>query len=182
MISNGYINPEPLKALLPEMDAIKIDFKAFSESFYRDVCSGHLRPVLDTLIQIKKAGVWLELVVLVVPTLNDDPKELEAMSRWIVQKLGPDVPIHFTRFHAMYKIQNLPPTPVKTLEKAREIALNAGIHFAYAGNVAGHPSENTYCPVCKEMLIRRDGYHVLRNQIKDNHCPKCNTATPGIWR
>ncbi len=181
MISNGYINRKPLAELLPHLDGIKIDFKAFSESFYRDTCSAHLKPVLDSLVQIKAAGVWLEMVVLVVPTLNDDPKELDAMSRWIVQKLGPDVPIHFTRFHPMYKIQNLPPTPVRTLEKARRIALERGVHYAYAGNVAGHPGENTYCPKCQEQLIRRDGYHIIKNRVAKGKCDKCHTSIPGIW-
>jgi len=181
MISNGYINKKPLAELMGNMDAIKIDFKAFSESFYKDVCSAHLRPVLDTLVRIRKAGVWLELVMLVIPTLNDDTKELEAMSRWIVQKLGPDVPIHFTRFHPMYKIQNLPPTPVKTLERARKIALNAGIHHAYAGNVPGHPGENTYCHHCNETLIRRSGYRISTNRISGGKCPVCKTPIAGVW-
>jgi pyruvate formate lyase activating enzyme len=182
MISNGYINKEPLAELLPHMDAIKIDFKAFSESFYADVCSAKLRPVLETLIQIKKAGVWLEMVMLVIPTLNDSTRELEAMSKWIMKYLGPDVPIHFTRFHPMYKIKNLPPTPVRTLEKARKIALGEGIHFAYAGNVPGHPSENTYCPKCKKTLIERDGYYIESNKIKNGKCPHCGTGVAGIWK
>ncbi len=182
MISNGYILEKPLRELLPHMDAIKIDFKAFSESFYRDTCSAHLRPVLDTLQQIRAAGVWLEMVMLVVPTLNDDRAELKAMARWIVQKLGPDVPIHFTRFHPTYKIKNLPPTPVKTLERARRIALDAGIHFAYAGNVPRHPGENTFCSKCGELLIERDGYHIVKNRIKDGGCPACKTKTAGIWK
>ncbi len=181
MISNGYIEKKPLMDLLGHMDAVKIDFKAFSESFYRDICSAHLRPVLDTLVRIKAAGVWLELVMLVVPTLNDDTNELKAMSRWIVQKLGPDVPIHFTRFHPMYKIKNLPPTPVRTLEKARKIALDAGLHFAYAGNVPGHPGENTHCPKCNKTLIKRDGYYIDKNVIKDGRCPFCNNKVAGIW-
>jgi pyruvate formate lyase activating enzyme len=181
MISNGYIEKKPLADLLPHMDGIKIDFKAFSESFYKKQCSAHLRPVLDRLVQIREADKWLELVVLVIPTLNDDPKELAAMSRWIVQKLGPDVPIHFTRFHSMYKIKNLPPTPIRTLEKAREIALDAGIHFAYAGNVPGHPGENTHCPSCGETLIHRDGYFIERNRIEGGKCPDCKTSIPGVW-
>ncbi|MCP4606611.1 MAG: AmmeMemoRadiSam system radical SAM enzyme [Proteobacteria bacterium] len=182
MISNGYITEKPLKDLLPHMDAIKIDFKAFSESFYRDVCSAHLRPVLDTLVRIREAGVWLEMVMLVVPTLNDDVSELKAMCRWIMQKLGPDVPIHFTRFHPMYKIKNLPPTPVRTLEKARKIAVDAGLHFAYAGNVPGHPGENTNCPACGKTLIKRDGYFIEKNQIKDGGCPFCNAKIAGVWK
>jgi pyruvate formate lyase activating enzyme len=181
MITNGYIEEKPLAELLPHMDGIKVDFKAFSESFYKEQCSAHLRPVLDRLVQIREADMWLELVVLVIPTLNDDPKELAAMCRWIVQKLGQDVPIHFTRFHSMYKIKNLPPTPVRTLEKARKIALDAGIHHAYAGNVPGHPGENTYCPGCGETLIRRDGYFIEQNRIEGGKCPDCKTAIRGVW-
>ncbi|MCP4677792.1 MAG: AmmeMemoRadiSam system radical SAM enzyme [Deltaproteobacteria bacterium] len=181
MISNGYILKKPLQELLPHMDAVKIDFKAFSESFYRDVCSAHLRPVLDTLVEIRRAGVWLEMVMLVVPTLNDDASELKAMCRWIMQKLGPDVPIHFTRFHPMYKIKNLPPTPVKTLERARKTALDAGLNFAYAGNVPGHPGENTFCPKCRKTLIERDGYFIAKNHIKNGRCPHCNVKVAGVW-
>lgn len=182
IISNGYIQSQPQKELLPLLDAVKIDFKSFSESFYSDICSGHLKPVLDSLERVKKAGVWLEMVMLTIPTLNDKPRELEAMSRWIVQKLGPDVPIHFTRFHPMYKIKNLPPTPVKTLVKAREIAMEAGIHFAYAGNIPGHPGENTYCPSCKKTLIHRDGYAIVENKIKNGSCGYCGHKIPGIWK
>jgi len=182
MISNGYINLKPLAQLLPHLDGIKIDFKAFSESFYKNICSAHLRPVLETLINIKKAGIWLELVVLTIPTLNDSPREIEAMSRWIVKYLGPDVPIHFTRFHPMYKIKNLPPTPVKTLEHARKIAMNAGIHFAYAGNIPGHPGENTYCHKCGASIIVRTGYQISSNNLVDGRCPKCKTPLAGIWK
>ena len=181
MISNGYINREPLAELLPLLDGVKVDFKAFSESFYKDVCSAHLRPVLDTLVRVREAGVWLELVVLVIPTLNDAEREIEAMSRWIVQKLGPNVPIHFTRFHPMYKLKNLPPTPVRTLERARRTALEAGLRFAYAGNVPGHPAENTVCPGCGATLIARDGYHIVSNRIEDGRCPECGAAIAGRW-
>ncbi len=181
IISNGYINAEPHKALLGLLDGVKIDFKAFSESFYRDVCSAHLKPVLESLQRVKAAGVWLEMVMLTVPTLNDKERELDAMTRWIVQKLGPDVPIHFTRFHPMYKLKNLPPTPIKTLEKARQIALDNGVHFAYAGNVPGHPGEDTYCPSCRKTLIRRDGYHIIYNRVRGGLCPYCDTRIAGVW-
>ena len=123
----------------------------------------------------------MEMVMLVVPSLNDDPKELRDMCAWIMKNLGPDVPIHFTRFHPMYKIPNLPPTPVKTLEKARKIALDAGLHFAYAGNVPGHPGENTYCPGCGKTLIKRDGYFIDSNVIRDGRCPYCKTKVAGTW-
>ncbi|MCK9462875.1 MAG: AmmeMemoRadiSam system radical SAM enzyme [Proteobacteria bacterium] len=181
VISNGYIQAQPLKELLPKIDAIKIDFKAFSESFYSDVCGAHLRPVLDTLVRIREAGKWLELVMLTIPTLNDDPAEVKAMCRWIVQKLGPDVPVHFTRFHPMYKLMNLPSTPVATLERSRRIALDAGIRFAYSGNVPGHEGENTTCPQCKELLIRRAGFNVVENRIAGGKCPRCGYVVPGVW-
>lgn len=182
LISNGYIQQKPQAELLKLLDAVKIDFKSFSETFYADTCSAHLKPVLDSLRRVKDAGVWLEMVMLIVPTLNDNEREMAAMARWIGQKLGPDVPIHFTRFYPMYKLQNLPPTPVKTLEKVRQIALDAGLHFAYAGNVAGHPGENTYCPACKAVLIKRDGYTIVKNTINDGHCSACNLIIPGVWK
>ncbi|MCU0662171.1 MAG: AmmeMemoRadiSam system radical SAM enzyme [Myxococcota bacterium] len=181
MISNGFIREKPLKGLIPHLAAYKIDFKSFAEGFYSDVCSAHLRPVLDTMQRIHDAGLWLEVVMLVIPTLNDDPKMLEVMSRWIFQKLGPDVPVHYTRFHPMYKIQNLPPTPVKTLEQARTIAMNAGVRYAYAGNVPGHPGENTYCPSCRALLIERSGFTISSNVIAAGKCPKCGQAIAGVW-
>ena len=182
LVSNGYIQKAPQQELLRHLDAVKIDFKSFSEKFYSDVCSAHLRPVLDSLERVKSAGVWLEMVLLTVPTLNDNPRELAAMTRWIVQRLGSDVPLHFTRFYPMYKLKNLPPTPVKTLERAREIALDAGLCFAYAGNVPGHPGENTYCPSCNGILIQRDGYTIVKNNIVDGRCSHCKTSAPGIWK
>lgn len=181
VISNGYIQGKPLLELLPVIDAVKIDFKSFEESFYRDVCSGRLRPVLDTLERIRASGTWLELVMLTIPTLNDDPALVRAMCRWIVQKLGPDVPVHFTRFHPTYKLLDLPPTPVATLERSRRIALDAGIRFAYAGNVPGHPGENTTCPSCGELLVERAGYRILKNAVTGGACPKCKAKIPGRW-
>jgi len=182
MISNGYIEKKPFSELLNNLDAVKIDFKAFSEKFYSEVCAGHLKPVLDSLRLVREKGVWLEMVVLTIPTLNDDPREIEAMCRWIRQQLGADVPLHFTRFHPTYKMRDLPPTPVSTLEKAREIGLNEGLHYVYAGNVPGHSSENTYCHNCGELLIRRVGFRVVDNAISDGRCPKCKKPIPGIWK
>ena len=181
VVSNGFIAEEPLRQLLPELDAIKIDFKSFAESFYSDVCSAHLRPVLDTLTRIREAGTWLEMVMLTIPTLNDDPSVVSAMCRWIVQKLGPDVPVHFTRFHPMYKLMDLPPTPVETLHRSRKIALDAGIRYAYSGNVPGDPSENTTCPKCGATLVHRAGYVIVENRISNGACPACGTRIPGVW-
>jgi len=182
MISNGYIQKDPMRKLLPLLDAVKIDFKAFSESFYRDVCSARLRPVLDTLRTIRASGVWLEIVVLLIPTLNDDPGEIRAMCRWIVQELGPSVPVHFTRFHPSYKLVNLPPTPVNTLEVARQIAKEQGVRYAYAGNVPGHPAEDTTCHACGHTLIKRYGFQIRFNRMRDGTCPSCGERVAGVWR
>ncbi|GJQ58355.1 MAG: AmmeMemoRadiSam system radical SAM enzyme [Candidatus Scalindua sp.] len=181
MISNGYIEEEPLIKLCKELDAVKIDFKAFTEKFYKETCSGELKPVLDTLLRLRDHGIWFEVVMLVVPTLNDSPEELKAMCSWIKMNLGTDVPIHFTRFHPTYKIKNLPPTPIKTLERARNIAIESGLNFAYIGNLPGHPGENTYCPGCKEMVIRRAGHTILQNSIQGGECGNCNHPIPGVW-
>ena len=119
--------------------------------------------------------------MLLIPTLNDSPDEIKQMSEWIVQHLGPDVPMHFTRFHPTYRINNLPSTPVSTLERARQIAMDAGVHYVYAGNVPTHPGENTYCHQCKKELIRRTGFRVESNRIRDGKCPDCATPIPGVW-
>jgi pyruvate formate lyase activating enzyme len=163
------------------LSAVKIDFKAFTDKFYKETCSGELKPVLDTLITLKEAGIWFEVVMLMIPTLNDSEKELMEMCRWIYKNLGPDVPIHFTRFHPTYKIKNLPPTPTRTLEMARNIALEAGLNFPYTGNVPGHPGENTYCPGCKKAVIKRVGFTILQNTLKGNECGNCEHPIPGVW-
>ncbi len=181
-ISNGYIKEKPLRQLCRVLTGIKVDLKAFTEKFYRQTCSGELKPVLNGLVVLKSTGIHLELVVLIVPTLNDSADEIRKMSKWVVANLGADVPMHFTRFHKMYRLKNLPDTPVKTLETARKVALDAGVHYAYAGNVWGHPGENTYCHSCGIVLIRRLGFRVAANRIgQGGKCPKCKTAIPGVW-
>ena len=182
MISNGYINAEPMKDLCKVLDAVKIDLKAFTEDFYQKMLNGHLPPVLDTLILVKQEGIWLEIVYLVIPTLNDDADELKKMCQWIMKELGPDVPIHFSRFYPQYRLKNLPPTPVQTLDTAREIALDSGLHYAYIGNVPGHKGENTYCPNCQNLIIRRMGYTVVNNSISEkNKCGNCGYKIAGLW-
>jgi pyruvate formate lyase activating enzyme len=181
MISNGYIEEKPLRELCQVLSAVKIDLKAFTEKFYKDICSGELKPVLRTLEILKENGIWFEIVVLIIPTLNDSPDEISRMSDFIVTKLGPDVPVHFTRFHPTYKIKNLPPTPVETLEKARTIAMGKGMHYPYVGNVWGHPAESTYCPGCKKPVIRRIGFQILENRISNGKCQGCGTKIAGVW-
>ncbi|UCG16411.1 MAG: AmmeMemoRadiSam system radical SAM enzyme [Phycisphaerales bacterium] len=181
MISNGYIQDKPLRQLCRHLTGVKVDLKAFTETFYVDHCAGELKPVLETLETLKDIGIWFELVVLIIPTLNDSSDEIRRMSRWVVKHLGPDVPMHFTRFHPTYRMTNLPRTPVSTIERCRQVAFDAGVHYAYAGNVAMHPGENTYCHGCRHELIRRVGMQTASNRLKDGKCPKCGTAIPGVW-
>ncbi len=182
MHSNGYINSKPLDDLCASLGAACIDLKGFTEAYYRDVTEGALQPVLDSLIRLKQKGVHTELVNLMVPGKNDDMEQVKAMCRWIKDELSPDVPLHFTRFYPMYKLKSLPPTPVETLEKARAVALEVGLHFVYIGNVPGHAGEHTYCPKCGATLIQRLGYQVQIQQLRDGHCLKCNQPIPGIWK
>jgi len=180
-ISNGFINEKPLRELCKQLTGVKIDLKSFSEKFYREYCSGKLGPVLETLLRLKDRGMWFEIVVLLIPTLNDSREELNQMCSWIKTNLGPDVPLHFSRFHPMYQIKNLPPTPVKTLEMARNIALEAGLHYPYIGNVPGHEGEHTYCHSCNKVLIRRVGYTIVENALDGVRCKFCHHTIPGIW-
>jgi pyruvate formate lyase activating enzyme len=181
VVTGGHINPEPLEELTGVATAIKVDLKAFDPSFYKDYVRGDLEPVLEAIKLIARKKVWLEVVYLVIPTLNDGPDEVRRMSRWLAREAGPDVPLHFTRFQPMYLVKNLPPTPVSTLEKLRGIALEEGLRFVYAGNVPGHEAENTVCPGCRRTLIQRYGYEIVVNEIKEGSCPACRTRIPGIW-
>lgn len=181
MISNGFIQEKPLRQLCKQLTGVKIDFKAFTEEFYVKWCSGRLKPVLRTLELLREIGIWFELVVLIVPTLNDSPEETRGMAQWVIKQLGPDVPMHFTRFHPTYRVTNLPPTPVETLDRCRRIALDAGVHYVYAGNVPTHPGENTYCHSCGRELIRRVGFRIAANNLQNGCCPQCQTTIPGVW-
>ena len=182
MISCGFMNPEPLRDLCGLLDAIKIDLKGFSEDFYRKVCSAELKPVLRTIKQIAQSKVHLEIVNLVVPTLNDSDRMLNYLTDWIVNEIGVDVPIHFTKFHPDYKLLNLPPTPVATLEKAHDLAKSKGIRYAYVGNVPGHKANSTYCPSCKKAIIKRSNFFVDEINIKKGKCAFCNYPIAGVWK
>ncbi len=181
IVTGAHVNPKPWQDILDAMDGIKIDLKAFSESFYRRIVRGHLKPVLDAIVATRKSGKWLEIVYLVIPTLNDSEKEIKEMSRWLREYVGTDVPIHFSRFFPMYLLKNLPPTPVRTLERAREIAMAEGHKFVYIGNVLGHEGENTYCPKCGRLLIRRYGFEVKEINIKKGRCKFCGEKISGVW-
>lgn len=181
MISNGYINREPLEKLVGSLSAVKIDLKAFTDRFYREMCSGELEPVLETLKTLHRSGIWFEIVVLILPTENDSREELLRMCRWIAANLGPDVPVHFTRFHPMYKVRNLPSTPVSTLEMAHAAAAKCGLHFPYVGNVPGHPAESTFCPGCGRRVIHRVGFRILEKLLDDGKCTGCGRPLAGVW-
>ncbi len=181
MITNGYIEAKPMDDLLEVLGAVKVDFKAYSEEFYKKQCRGTLEPVLQTMKRIHQRGVWLEMVHLTIPTLNDDEDQTRKLCDWVLENLGPDVPLHFTRFHPTYRIRNLPRTPVSTVERQWEIAEKAGIHYPYVGNLAGHEGEHTRCHHCKKIVIRRIGFSVLENSIRDGKCGGCGKPIPGVW-
>jgi len=181
VVTGGHISPEPLEALIKVVDAIKVDLKAFNQDFYTEYVRGELQPVLDAIRMIGRSKRWLEIVYLVIPTLNDDPGQARKMAQWILKEIGPDTPLHFSQFHPMYLIKNLPPTPVSTLEKLRQTAIQEGLHYVYLGNIPGHEGENTYCPKCKRIIIQRFGFEIKRIELKGGLCKFCQTRIPGIW-
>ncbi len=181
VVTGGHIRPEPLQDLVKVVDAVKVDLKAFRQDFYTSYVRGDLQPVLDAIRAIHMAGVWLEIVYLVIPTLNDDAGDIRRMCRWMKQEIGPDVPLHFTRFQPMYLMKNLPPTPVSTLEVLRDVAVQEGLHFVYIGNVPGHSAENTNCPVCGKTVVERFGMTLKSIRLEKGACLYCGLPIPGIW-
>ena len=180
--SNGSINPEPLRELLRYTDAVTIDLKGFTNRFYSDVSQARLEPVLKTLQAIREAGIHLEIVNLIIPTLNDDAADIRRMCVWIKENLGPDVPLHFSRFSPAYKMTTIPPTPINKLEEAFSIAKEVGLNYVTIGNVPGHIYNSTFCPNCKKRIIHRRHFTVLENNIQDGRCKFCKTEIPGIWQ
>jgi len=181
MVSNGYIEQGAMNDLCDVLGAVKIDLKAMTQAFYKEQCIGKLAPVLETLRLLVKRKIWTEIVTLVIPGLNDSEEEARTLARFVKNELNPDVPVHFTRFHPSYRLQNIPSTPISTLTRARNVALGEGLNFVYVGNVAGHPGSNTYCPSCKKLLIKRVSMTTLENRIRSGKCPDCQRAIAGIW-
>jgi pyruvate formate lyase activating enzyme len=182
MISGGNVEVKPLEEACQVLDAIKIDLKSFSEKTYYENNKGHLKDILRTLETIKKQDKWLEIVYLVIPTINDTAAEVKKMCQWVKGTLGRDVPVHFTRFHPDYQLKHLPPTPYATLRRCYDIARAEGLHFPYVGNVAGHEGEHTKCPKCGKTLVKRRGFSVQSNLIgKDGKCPSCKRSVAGVW-
>ena len=179
-VTNGYITPEALQEISPYLDAANIDLKSFSDEFYRKNCGARLEPVLDSIRLYKRLGVWIELTTLIIPTLNDSEEELQKLAEFIKEEVGEDTPWHITQFHPTYKLMDQPRTPVTTLRRARQIGLDAGLRYVYEGNVPGENGENTYCHNCHKMLIRRLGYRIIENTIKNSACPYCGAEIGGV--
>jgi pyruvate formate lyase activating enzyme len=181
IVTAGYIEREPLIELCKEVPAIKVDLKSMRDRFYREICAGALKPVLDAITLIKSRGVWLEIVYLVVPTLNDSEREIRDLARWVHRNVGRDVPLHFSRFFPTYRLKNLPPTPYETLDRCHKIARAEGLHYVYVGNVPDHPAQNTICPRCQKTVIGRRGYDITAYNLKAGKCRFCGNSLPGIW-
>ena len=189
-VTAGYISPGAREDFFAHMDAANVDLKAFTDDFYHRLCGGHLQPVLDTLVYLKReTGVWLELTTLLIPGENDSDDEIDRMTRWVVAELGPDVPMHFTAFHPDWKMTDHPPTPPQTLSRARAVALRNGVHYAYTGNVHDAAGGSTYCPGCGSRVIQRDWYELGEWGLDaTGSCAKCHAriagvfeAAPGTW-
>ncbi len=181
LVTAGYANDAPIRALFRVVKAATIDVKAFDDAFYRAHCGGGLKPVLNTLVAAREEGIWLEVSNLVIPGMTDDPAKIGELCRWMRTNLGEDVPLHFLRFTPHYRLQNLPSTPVVTMDTAWQIAKDAGMRYVYVGNVPGHPSESTTCAGCGTLLIERAGYRLQSVRMKDGRCPSCGAVIPGVF-
>lgn len=183
LVTAGYITPEARREIYAEIDAVNVDLKAFSETFYHKLTFSHLEPVLNTLKWLKhETNIWFEITNLMIPGENDSWEESKKMCDWILENLGPDVPIHFTAFHPDFKMRDKPRTPQETLNRARRLALKAGLNFVYVGNVHDVSGQHTYCPQCQAVLIARDWHRILNNRLgQQNHCPDCGYVIPGVF-
>lgn len=182
LVTAAYINETPWRTLLEYVDAANIDLKGITEDFYRRVCSASLKPVQRALVVAKTAGIHVEVTNLVIPTLNDKPEDIGKLAVWIKTNMGKDTPLHFSGFTPRYRMQHLPPTPVKTLVQAREIAVAEGLKYVYIGNISVENGQNTYCPSCGQLLVSRYFYVVSENLIENGHCPACGAVIPGVWQ
>jgi len=182
-VTAGYICPEPRREFFAAMDAANIDLKGFTEDFYRKLCTGHLAPVLETLEYLKhETDVWFEITTLLIPGHNDSDAEIAALSEWVVTKLGPDVPLHFSAFHPDWRMRDVPPTPPQTLRRAREIARKAGLRYVYTGNVHDPEGQSTWCHGCGTRLIGRDWYELTDwNLTAEGRCAKCGAPCAGVF-
>lgn len=180
-VTNGYMTLEALEAIGSDLHTANVDLKSFSDDFYRTYCGARLKGVTETLANMRRLGVFLEVTTLVIPGLNDDPDELCALADFIASTLGPQTPWHVSRFHPTYRLLDLPPTPLTTLTRARDIGLKAGLKHVYVGNAPGLDGEDTVCPGCGQVLIQRRGFALGRLRLKNGACPDCGAPVAGIW-
>lgn len=181
MHSNGFIQQKPLRFLSRYLSAVNIDLKGMNDSFHARMTSGKAKPVLDSLLLLKEEGVHIEITRLLIPDENDSTNELNATFGWIYTNLGKTTPLHISRFFPMYQLTRKSPTPISTLKKARDLALNSGLKYVYVGNYKQDDWENTYCHNCGKLLIKRNMYVIEANKMQDGNCPYCNTSIPGVW-
>ena len=179
-VTNGYISEEPLSKISPFLNAANVDLKGFDEAFYKKIIGGDLKGVLSTLKLMKKLNIWIEVTTLIVPTYVDPDEQLRAIALFIKNELGAETPWHISRFYPQYHSTSLPPTPIETLRRAREIGQEEGLRYVYSGNVPGDVGESTFCFSCGEMLIERYGFQIIKNRIKDGKCSHCGANIDGI--
>jgi pyruvate formate lyase activating enzyme len=180
LVTAAFINSKPLKQPCKVIDGAHVDLKSFEESFYRKIASTRLKPVLDAITTLRECGVWIEITRLMVPALSDSIEDITAMARWMVRNLGADVPLHLLRFHPAHKLLNLPLTAIARMQAAKQAALAEGLHYVYLGNVPGAALQETKCPRCGRTVIKRDGYQLLENVLKEGRCP-CGENIAGVW-
>jgi pyruvate formate lyase activating enzyme len=180
MVTNGYVTREALGDIYEWIDAANVDLKAFTEDFYSKVTLTHIEPVLKALPVLKSMGVWVEVTTLLIPTLNDDMRQIGDLARWILDNLGPEQPLHFTAFHPAFRLLDLPATPHERVHEARQVALDAGLKHVYEGNILCDEGSTTWCPSCGEALIRRSWHSILQNRIVDGACP-CGRRIAGYF-
>ena len=178
-VTNGYMTAEMLEAFHPYLDAANVDLKGDDE-FYRQLCGARLQPVLDSLKKMKELGIWVEVTTLIIPTYDDDEEGLRRIAEFIAQELGPETPWHVSRFYPHYRMLNVPPTPIATLDRARQIGLEAGLRYVYQGNVPGSEGENTFCPGCGRVVIGRFGYRIMEYHIENGRCAYCGAQIAGV--
>lgn len=181
IVSNGFINPAPLKQLCKYIDGANIDLKSISDKFYKKICGARVQPILEALKILKKQRIWLEITNLLIPTLNDSEKDIKKLVSWVKKNLGEKVPLHFTAFYPCYKLMNLPSTSIETLKKARKIALDAGLRYVYTGNIPDDEGDSSFCPKCGKLLIKRRLFSVMENNLQRGKCKYCKEKIDGVW-
>ena len=182
LVTAGYIEENPLIELCKVVHGSHVDLKGMTDEYYKNMSGGTLKPVLDCILTMKKQGVWVEIINLIVPTWNDKDEDIRTLCRWVREYAGKDTPLHFSRFWPMHELTNLPPTPVETITHAREIANSVGLEYVYTGNVPDDPGNNTYCPNDGKLIIGRRGYELTENHVTDGKCEFCGKSIPGIWK